>query len=414
MDGKAFVLYVLPVFAVPMLIDFAIHLSRKRNPNYRINDLLLNFSLSILSVLGSLAFAGIGLTVYSALYHELAPVRLDSAAPGTWLLAFVVYDFLYYWLHRAHHRIGVLWAVHEVHHSGEDMNYGLAIRQPILGELTTWPFYVPLALFGIELEVFLGVTLVQLLYQYSLHNSYVPPLGVLEKWFQTPALHRVHHASNSQYLDRNYGNILAIWDRLFGTYQAEQPDHPPRYGLTTTIHSWNPWAFNAHFFRRLLVKRRSCEGWAEQLRCWFAPPEWEPRFRSRAATCGSSDRQKYDVRLTTAATAYCLVRFMGVLSLFIALLWYSDKGFTALGILALSLLLAGTYELGKLLEGNKRAWSEQSTVLTMLLLVAIVSGIASGRFVVTWTAVGFVALSAAILLAVRGRGIQPSRFAASS
>lgn len=408
MDGKFFVLYLLPVFTLPMLVDSAVHLWRKSNPNYRVSDLLTNFSLSILSVLGGLVFAGTSLAIYITLYHEVAPLKLDSSAPGTWLLAFLVYDFLYYWLHRAHHRVSILWAVHEVHHSGEDMNYGLAIRQPILGELTSWPFFTPLALIGIAPEVFLGISAVQLLYQYSLHNSYVPRLGPLEKWFQTPALHRVHHASNPHYIDKNYGNILAIWDRIFGSYQAEEPDDPPRYGLTTAIDSWNPWVFNIHFFKHLFAKSRRCKGWAEQLRCWIAAPAWEPRFRPSSQAADPVKRPKYNVALTATATAYCVVQFVGILAVFVLLLWHSEEILTALGVLAILVLLFGTYELGKLLEGNAGVWATQLTRLTLLTAAAMIIGLTSGRLLVIIAITVFVALSAAILLKIRREGFQVS------
>lgn len=408
MDGKFFVLYLLPIFALPMLIDFGIHFWRKGNPNYRVNDLLVNFSLSVLSILGSLAFAGVSLAIYITLYTEFALLQLDLAAPATWLLAFLAYDFLYYWLHRAHHRIAVLWAVHEVHHSGEDMNFGLAIRQPILSEFTSWPFFTPLALLGIPPEIFLAVAGVQVLYQYSLHNSYVPRLGPLERWLQTPALHRVHHASNAKYIDKNYGNILAIWDRMFGTYQAEDPDCPPRYGLTSAINSWNPWVFNIHFFQQLFVKNRYCETWAERFRCWFAAPGWEPRSRPAAKVPNPLTRPKYDVRLTTSALAYCVLQFAGLLAVFVLLLWHLQQASIVLSAIAVVVLLLGTYELGKLLEANTRAWSLQSTRLVLLLaastLIALAQGWMAGLFILA----GFVFLSAGILFKVAGQGVQPS------
>ncbi|MCA1778593.1 MAG: sterol desaturase family protein [Xanthomonadaceae bacterium] len=348
-----------------------------------------------------------GFPIYIMLYSEFAPLQLDLAAPGTWLLAFLAYDFLYYWLHRAHHRIGVLWAVHEVHHSGEDMNFGLAIRQPILGELTSWPFFTPLALLGIPPEIFLAVSGVQVLYQYSLHNSYVPRLGMLEKWLQTPALHRVHHASNAKYIDRNYGNILAIWDRIFGTYQAEDPDCPPRYGLTNAINSWNPWVFNIHFFQQLLVKSRYCETSAERFLCWFAPPGWEPHSRPVSKTPDPVTRPKFDVRLTTSALVYCVLQFAGILAVFVLLLWNLQQASVMLSTTAVLVLLLGTYELGKLLEGNTRAWSLQLMRLISLLIASTLVGLSQGWMIGLMILAGFVFLSAGILIKVFEQGVQP-------
>jgi sterol desaturase/sphingolipid hydroxylase (fatty acid hydroxylase superfamily) len=133
-------------------------------------------------------------------------------------LALVFYDFCYYWLHRAGHRVAVLWAAHVVHHQSEDYNLSTALRQTSSGFLLGWIFYLPMAVAGVPPLVFGVVALVDLLYQYWVHTQQIGRLGWFDRWFCSPSNHRVHHAVNDRYLDKNYGGILIVWDRLFGSF----------------------------------------------------------------------------------------------------------------------------------------------------------------------------------------------------
>ena len=138
-----------------------------------------------------------------------------------WLLALVFYDFCYYWLHRAGHETAIFWAAHVVHHQSQDYNLSTALRQTSSGALLGWIFYVPMAMAGVPPLVFGIVALIDLLYQFWVHTEHVGKLGWFDRWFCSPSNHRVHHAVNDSYLDRNYGGILIIWDRLFGSFKEE-------------------------------------------------------------------------------------------------------------------------------------------------------------------------------------------------
>ena len=140
-----------------------------------------------------------------------------------WAIGLVAYDFLYYWHHRAGHRVALFWAAHVVHHQSEDYNLSTALRQTSSGWLVGWIFYLPMAIAGFPPLVFAVVALIDLLYQFWVHTEQVGRLGGFDRWFCAPSNHRVHHAVNDVYLDRNYGGVLLVWDRLFGTYAEEDP-----------------------------------------------------------------------------------------------------------------------------------------------------------------------------------------------
>jgi alkylglycerol monooxygenase len=166
--------------------------------------------------------------IYTALLPSMSQLscrtmrpRSGPAWPG-WLLALVLYDFCYYWLHRMGHEVAVLWAAHVVHHQSQDYNLSTALRQTSSGALLGWVFYLPMALAGVPPLVFGTVALVDLLYQFWVHTEQVGKLGWFDRWFCSPSNHRVHHAVNDGYLDKNYGGILILWDRLFGTFQRRR------------------------------------------------------------------------------------------------------------------------------------------------------------------------------------------------
>jgi alkylglycerol monooxygenase len=162
-----------------------------------------------------------GVGLYALAFEHLALWRLPADAWWVWLAALLGYDLLYYAYHRFGHRVALGWAAHAVHHQSEDYNLSTALRQTSSGFLTSWVFYLPLAVLGVPPLVFGTVALVDLLYQFWVHTQQVGRLGWFDRWFCSPSNHRVHHAVNDRYLDKNYGGILIVWDRLFGTFVEE-------------------------------------------------------------------------------------------------------------------------------------------------------------------------------------------------
>src|SRR5580704_13820218 len=206
-----------------------------------------------------------------AVQHRVATLPVGSA--GSIAVLFLGQEFCYYWFHRCSHRIRVLWASHAVHHSTNRFNLSAAYRFGWVGRLIgTSAFFVPLIWFGFPPRaVFITLNL-GLLYQFWLHTDWVPKLGPLEWVLNTPSLHRVHHAANPEYLDKNYGGVLIVFDRLFGTFAAEDDTVPCRYGLVEPLRSNNPVWIAFHEFVALVRDLWRARSWLERLMCVIGPP----------------------------------------------------------------------------------------------------------------------------------------------
>ncbi len=195
---------------------------------------------------------------------------------GTGVLAHVVaiagWDFIYYWNHRFMHTSRYMWALHVVHHSSERYNLSTALRQPVADSLGTFVPYGLMGLLGVRPQVIETARGVNLIYQYWIHTEAITKLGAFEKWFNTASHHRVHHGSNRQYLDRNHGSILIVWDRLFGTFEVE--DEPVVYGLTKNIGTFNPIVVATHEYVDIARDVATSDTWSDRLSFVFRGPGW--------------------------------------------------------------------------------------------------------------------------------------------
>ena len=237
---------------------------------------------AIRKVAGPLAVAVTGLTAASWLASrtradDMFSARLLPDLGGGVLgfsVAMVGWDFLYYWSHRVQHEFRYLWAIHVVHHSSEHYNLSTALRQPVAESFGTMMPYGTLGLIGVRPDMILLARGFNLIWQFWIHTEAVRSLGVGEEVLSTPSAHRVHHGSNRQYLDRNHGGILIIWDRLFGTFERE--GETVVYGLTTNIESFNPWVVATHEYRSMFRDIASSSSWRERFGHVVGPPGWRP------------------------------------------------------------------------------------------------------------------------------------------
>jgi sterol desaturase/sphingolipid hydroxylase (fatty acid hydroxylase superfamily) len=207
--------------------------------------------------------------------HRIFTISLNS----WWnvLLLFISLEFTYYWFHRASHRIRWFWASHLVHHSPEHFNFSAAYRLGWTGGISgSSIFFMPLAWLGFDPFAIAIALSLNLLYQFWIHTELIPKLGFLEWVLNTPSHHRVHHASNSEYIDRNYGGVLIIFDRLFGTFTSENTLNPPIYGLTHPIKSNNPLKIALHEWIHIFKDIISTNSWKKRFCYAFAPPDWKP------------------------------------------------------------------------------------------------------------------------------------------
>ena len=268
-----------PIFILSIAIEWLLnrwHLQRtgQSSPTggsggYRRDDTLTNLSTGIGQQVFDPLLRLVGVAVYGAVQQRWGLWRWDAEAPLTWLVALLAVDVGFYWFHRASHRVRLLWAVHHVHHSSDEYNLAVALRQPWLEKLVDIPFYLPLAVLGLPVEVFVGAFTIDLLYQFFIHTRWVPRLGPLEWLLNTPSHHRVHHGVQPEYLDRNHAGIFIVWDRLFGTFEPER--EAPVYGLTKDVESVNPLTIQVHEFAAMWRDVREARTWRDAARADHMP-----------------------------------------------------------------------------------------------------------------------------------------------
>ncbi len=234
-------------------------------------DTAASLAMGLGSVVVGLGWGGVAYATYAYL-HRFSLFDVGSG-PAAWILALVADDLCYYWFHRLHHEVRVLWASHVQHHSSERYNLSTALRQSWM-PMTALPFYAPLALLGFDPLMMVTVHSINLLYQFWIHTELLGRLGPLEAMLNTPSHHRVHHGSNLRYLDRNYGGILIVWDRLFGTFEPE--GEPVRFGLTKNIGTFNPLRIAFHEWIAIARDVARARTLAARLGYLFGPPGWSP------------------------------------------------------------------------------------------------------------------------------------------
>ncbi|WP_192562796.1 sterol desaturase family protein [Pseudomonas gozinkensis] len=360
-----FILYAVPFFFV--LIAAELIADRWRGvSNYRLADAVNSISTGVLSTTTGLLTKGVGLVTYAFALEHLALVRLPADSVWVWVFAFVLYDFCYYWLHRMGHERNILWAAHSVHHQSEDYNLSTALRQTSTGFLLGWIFYLPMAVLGVPLLVFVSVAALNLLYQFWVHTRHIPKLGWFEWCFVTPSNHRAHHAQNALYMDRNYGGVFIIWDRLFGSFQEEDDNEPVIFGVTTPLASWNPLWANLQFYVQLWDDARRAERTWDKLRIWFMRTGWRPADVAAKYPMSKPDLsrfRKFEVPLDSRQQWYVGLQFGVYVALGSYLLNLERSLPTGALLLGWGAVAFGLFVLGVALEN--RPWAAKLEVLRL-------------------------------------------------
>ena len=269
-------LIAIPIFAFFVLLEYVYSLLKNDN-RLHIIDIISSLSSGLTNVTKDTIGLGIGILSYSWLLENLAIIRIEE----TWLtyiVAFIAIDFQGYWSHRWNHRINILWNRHVVHHSSEYFNLACALRQPVSSIFALYTFLlIPAAILGVPNTVILILGPLHLYAQFWYHTTYIGKMGFLEKIIVTPSHHRVHHAINPEYVDKNLSQIFIVWDKLFGTFQEELPDIKPVYGVTRQVSTWNPLKINYQHFWMLLKDAWRTKSTFDKIRIWFMPTGWRPK-----------------------------------------------------------------------------------------------------------------------------------------
>lgn len=276
------VLFAIPFFVLLLVVEWTAarkleRLEDDRAPSgaYVRQDAWASMWMGLVSVATTGAWKFLALLGYAAIYAYVAPWHLSSSAWYTWVIALVGVDLLFYTYHRIAHRVRLIWATHQAHHSSQYFNFATALRQKWnnSGEILLW---IPLPLLGVPPWMVFASFSINLIYQFWVHTERIGRLWrPIELIFNTPSHHRVHHGMDAEYLDKNYGGILIIWDRMLGTYADEL--FRPHYGLTKQVDTFNIWTLQTHEYVAIARDVRRANRWRDRFGYAFGPPGWAPR-----------------------------------------------------------------------------------------------------------------------------------------
>jgi len=368
-------LYAIPFFLVLLLAEVAYgYICRQQK--HKVLDTVSSVCSGITNIVKD--SLGIGLVVVS--YPYLLQALAVTSIRSTWLvwfLAFIAIDFAGYWNHRLSHKVNLFWNQHVIHHSSEEFNLACALRQPVSNLIGYFGLLLlPAALLGIPNEVIAILAPLHLFAQFWYHTQHIGKMGWLEYVIVTPSQHRVHHAINPEYIDKNLGQVLCIWDRWFGTFQEELPGVPPRYGVLKPAATWNPLYINFQHVWRLMQDAWRTRSYRDKFRIWFMPTGWRPedvkaRF-PHPRIANVYDFRKYQTPASSAFKIYLLFQLASTLGLVLFMFYnYADIGFDGL-LLYGAFIFASIYGLTSLMDRHRYAlWIEWIRSLAGLLLIGL-------------------------------------------
>ncbi|XDD47543.1 sterol desaturase family protein [Leptospira sp. WS39.C2] len=385
------VTYAIPVFF--LLIGIEVYIGYRKNKDlYRLNDSIADLSTGIISQIWGLFQKGVGLFAYFYIYEHFRFFEFAMTNPWAWVLCIVGQDFCYYWSHRLAHEVNFLWAGHVIHHHSEEYNLVVALRQTGLGGLVSWIFYVPLALVGFHPWMYLASGQINLIYQFWVHTKAVGKIGKIGEFLlSTPSHHRVHHAINPIYIDKNHGGIFIIFDRMFGTFREETETCV--YGTVKPLRSFNPVYANFHYYWELIKQSFQAEYFLDKILIFFKAPGWIPRQGNKPSgylpipEVSPNSFQKYDPKPTSEVKTYTTTWFVLVLLLSFAFLLFVPKFSLVSQILVTIWVTLSLLAINALIENKSWAGAMEITRLLFGFLVL-------GYFDVGWAyyAIGIVCL----------------------
>lgn len=351
MHPSQIIVLATPVFFALIALEYWVSVRRGLRV-YRMHDMVASLSCGILSQVTALFTKAFMVGIYAFCFEHLALTRLPMDNLAVWAAGLFLYDFFYYWNHRFGHDKALFWAAHAVHHQSEDYNLSTALRQTSTGWIGSWVFYLPMAVMGFPPEMYAALALIDLLYQYWVHTQLVGRLGWFDRVFCSPSNHRAHHAVNDRYLDKNYGGILILFDRWFGTFVEEDPSDPPVFGTRSPLRNWNPLWANFQVYVAIWRDAAKARSWWDKLRIWWMPPGWRPQDVAEGEPKDGFDievQRYYDPQLTRSSQwllAMLLAASLGATSL---LLWHAHElalSVQLLWALGLTVLLHAAAALG--------------------------------------------------------------------
>lgn len=307
------VVIAIPIYFLLMAIEMIV-LRFQKHPGYRMNDAITNINCGVMSQVTGVFFKIISIGIYTLIFEHYAFFQIPNNV-WTFFLLFFLYDFCYYWAHRMSHEVNLFWGGHVVHHSSEEYNLSVALRQSSTQTFWTFFFYFPLAILGFDPVMLILASGLNLLYQFWIHTEVIGKMGFLEHFMNTPSHHRVHHGRNPKYIDKNHGGTFIIFDKWFGTFQEEE--ETPTYGITTPVKSWNPFWVNIAHYVTMKEELKQIKGLRDKLNYLFNKPGWLPSYLGgyRAPKEVESNYFKYDTVVPPTMNWYIFTQYVLLLLL---------------------------------------------------------------------------------------------------
>ena len=333
----------------------------KGNDTVPMNDMISSLSSGMTNVTKDVLGLSLVVISYGWLSEKLGFFHIEA----TWVvyvIAFFTLDFAGYWTHRIAHEYNIFWNNHIIHHSSEEFNLACALRQSISQIFKIFAvFLIPAAILGVPPEVIAVVTPLHLFAQFWYHTQHIGKMGFLEKIIVTPSHHRVHHAINPEYLDKNYGQIFIFWDKWFGTYQEEMKEVPAVYGVTRPVQTWNPIKINFQHLWLLIQDAWHAERWVDKLRIWFMPLGWRPADVAEKYPLNKIDDvyhlEKYNPILSRGMLIWSFTQLI-VLLLLLSFLFGNIASIGTPGIFYFGgYIFLSVYALTELMDRNPNAWA---------------------------------------------------------
>ncbi|MCR6718815.1 MAG: sterol desaturase family protein [Chitinophagaceae bacterium] len=372
MYGKI-LLIAMPAFLALVLFEKWYGWKVKKE-TVRTMDMISSLSSGVTNVVKDVLGLSLIIISYPWMVDKLAVTEVQSAWL-TYVVAFIALDFAGYWTHRVQHVVNFFWNGHIVHHSSEDFNLACALRQSISNVARLFIiFLLPAAILGVPGNVIAIVAPLHLFAQFWYHTQHINKMGFLEKIIVTPSHHRVHHAINPEYLDRNYGQIFIFWDKIFGSYQEELPDVPPVYGITRPVSTWNPVKINFQHLWLMMQDAWHTKSWKDKFTLWFKPTGYRPADVIERYPVDKIENvynfTKYDPYASREKKAWAWIQLAMIL-LFTSYLFANIAAINAIDSSLIfwygGFLFITVYSLTDLMDGNK------SAVIAELLRICLAS-----------------------------------------
>lgn len=395
MGGLQYAGYIVPFLLLLNLLEYFVS-KYKKVEVYSLSDTLVNMCCGMLERLFDLLFVVFLYFLFDFFYTAAAPWHIPSH-PLTWFFALLAADFLAYWHHRLSHEINFFWAAHIVHHQSEELNITTVFRVSAFAVLNRTLFWIWLPIIGFSPEFATSAILFIGLFQFLTHSRLVGRLGWLEYVFVTPSHHRVHHARNEKYIDKNYGHVFIFWDKMFGTFEPEQEE--PEYGIISGFKSSNPYWAYFYYWSSLFKRAKDAKLWKNKIKLFLMPPAWEnedvPHLLSEEVMDGENGKhEKYQLNLPFRLGLYTFINVMFTMGTFIYLLVQAKNQDALANLQLTAIIIISIISFGPLME--RKLWGLKAD-LGRLVFLAINIPIFFWSFEYSWALISLLLIYTLIM-----------------